>query len=179
MKPSILLGLFCAVAASSLLEAQSGPEETHRVSLSRAGVRVICPAGWNVLNESARETIVGNYVRSPDTPQNVFGGPGKAYLSFQTLPIYYKDLAEWIFAGRRLAPEAIERKLSIRTKAGANEPVTRLGSPPGGRHAYASYFFQVGSTPVLLELNYNSGDPHVEEYESAVLGMIEGAQTVK
>jgi hypothetical protein len=180
MKSSSLLGLLCTLVSGSSLMAQS-PRSAGKppCALSRAGVRILCPSYWSLLEESARETIIGNYIRSPDTPKNVFGGPGKATLSFSTLPAYYKDLAQWIFAGKKIAPESIESKLSVGNRAIMNQTVTRLSSPPGRGSLYASYFFQVGPTPVLLELTYKAEDPKKEEYQSAVLAMIEGAEAAK
>ena len=148
-------------------------------TLSRADVRIHCPSGWNVIEESARETIIGNYVRSPDTPPHVFGGPGKATLSFMTLPANYKDLAQWIFAGKKIAPESIESKFTVRNSAITGQTVTLLSAPAGPGSRYASYFFQVGRTPVLLELTYKTDDPKKEEYQSALLAMIENAENAK
>jgi hypothetical protein len=147
--------------------------------LSRADVRVHCPSGWNVLEESARETIIGNYVRSPDTPEHVFGGPGRAFLSFMTIPTSFRDLTQWLFAARKTAPAAAEDKLTVSNREILARTVTRFSAPagPGGR--YASYFFQVGPTPVLLELTYRIDDPKKDEYQSALLAMIEGAELAR
>jgi hypothetical protein len=132
-----------------------------------------------MLGESVGQTFIGDYVPPPDTPKNVFGGFGKAVVGFRTLPVYYKDLAEWIDAARKTAPESVESRLSVRNRAIADQSVTCLRAPAGPRMLYASYFFQVGQTPVLLELTYGAQDPKRVEYQSAVLGMIGGAQTVK
>jgi hypothetical protein len=147
--------------------------------LSRADVRIHCPSGWNVIEESSRETIIGNYVRSPDTPKHTFGGPGKAFLSFMTIPSGYKDLAQWLFAARKTAPKAVEDKLTVSNREIAAQTVTRFSAPagPGGR--YTSCFFQVGRTPVLLELTYRVDDPKKEEYQSTLLTMIESAESAK
>jgi hypothetical protein len=144
--------------------------------LSRADVRIHCPSGWNVIEESTRETIIGNYVRSPDTPEHVFGGTGKTFLSFMTLPSSYKDLAEWLFAARKIAPKSVEDKLTVNNRAITAQTVTRFSAPAGPGSRYASYFFQVGRTPVLLELTYRIDDPKKEQYQSALLAMIEGAE---
>ncbi len=146
--------------------------------MSRADIRIHCPSGWNVIEESTRETIIGNYVRPPETPEHVFGGPRKAFLSFMTLPSSYKDLAEWLFAARKIAPKA-EDKLTVSNRAIAAQTVTRFIAPAGPSGRYTSCFFQVGRTPVLLELTYRIDDPKKEEYQSALLAMIEGAETAK
>ena len=54
----------------------------------------------------------------------MFGGPGKATLSFRTLPVSYKDLAEWIFAGKKLALESVESKITVRNIAVSSQGVT-------------------------------------------------------
>jgi hypothetical protein len=147
--------------------------------LSRAAVHIHCPSGWNVIEESPRETIIGNYVRSQDTPKHVCGGPGKAFLSFMTISASYKDLAQWIFAARKIAPESAEDKFTGSNRAITAQTVTRFSAPAGPGSRYASYFFQVGRTPVLLELTYKVDDPKKEDYQSELLAMIEGAETVK
>jgi len=167
------------MSCSALMAQPRAESRKAPYTLSRADVRVPCPSGWNVMEESGRETIIGNYIRSADTPPHVFGGPGKATLSFMTLPASYKDLAQWIFAGKKTAPESIESKFAVRNGAIANQSVTLLSAPAGPGSRYASYFFQVASTPVLLELTYKTQDPRKEEYQSQVLSMIEGAETAK
>jgi hypothetical protein len=177
MRFSSLLGPLCALMSGFALMAQSQPDTGKAPCvLLRADVRIYCPSGWNVIEESARETIIGNYVRSPDTPEHVFGGPGKAFLSFMTIPTSYKDLAQWLFAARKTAPKAVEDKLTVSNSRITAHTVTRFSAPagPGGRNA--SYFFQVGRTPALLELTYSIDDPKKEEYQSALLAMIEGAE---
>jgi hypothetical protein len=180
MKSSSLAGLLCALVLCSALMAQrqTGSDKAA-CTLSRGDIRIHCPSGWNVLDESAREIIIGSYVPSPDTPKHVFGGPGKATVSFSTLPANYRDLAQWIFAGKKIAPESIENQLKVRNKRITNQSVTRLSSQAGPALQYASYFFQAGGTPVLLELTYKAEDPRKEEYQSAVLAMIEGVETAK
>lgn len=123
--------------------------------------------------------IIGNYVRSPETPKNVFGGPGKAFLSFMTIPASYKDLAQWIFAARKTAPESVEDKLTVSNRAITTQTVTRFSATRGPGLRCASYFFQVGRTPVLLELTYKLDDPKRGEYQSLLLAMIEGAEAVE
>lgn len=162
------------------LMAQSQPESVRPPCfLSRADVRIHCPSGWNVIEESARETVIGNYVRSPDRPEHVFGGPGKAFLSFMTIPANYKDLAQWIFAARKTAPQSVEDKLTVSNRTIATQTVTRFSAPAGPGSRYASYFFQVERTPVLLELTYRVDDPKKEDYQSVLLAMIEGAETAR
>ena len=161
--------------------AQSQPDSSKvPCALSRADVRIHCPSGWNI-EETARETVIGNYVRSPDTPEHVFGGPGKAFLSFMTIPASYTGLDQWLVAARKTAPKtvAVEGRLSVINREITGQIVTRFSAPagPGGR--YASYFFQVGRTPALLELTDRVDDPKKDDYQSALLAMIEGAYTAK
>ncbi len=96
-----------------------------------------------------------------------------------TIPTSYKDLAEWLFAARKTAPKAVEDRLRVINREITGQIVTRFSAPagPGGR--YASYFFQVGRTPALLELTYRVDDPKKDDYQSVLLAMIEGAESAK
>ena len=96
-----------------------------------------------------------------------------------TLPASYKDLAQWIFAGKKIAPNAVESKFTVRSSAIAGQVVVCLSAPAGPGSRYASYFFQVGRMPVLLELTYKTEDPRKAVYQSALLAMIEGAENAK
>jgi len=170
----------CAIAIVALLAAQSPQANlAEQCVVSRHGVRLACPIGWGILTKSNEETIIGNYIPSPDIPKNVFGGPSKAWLTFKTLPAHYKDLAEWIFAGKKIAPESVENKLTVRNQAAGDIAVVCLSSSATSGTLYTSYFFQIGQTPVLLELNYGAGDQKKDEYRSAAVAMIETAQSVK
>lgn len=169
MISSALAVPLCALISCFSLAAQSHVEsKPSSCVLSRVDVRIYCPPAWNLLEESATETIIGNYVRSPDTPQHVLGGPGKAVISFMTIPAGYKDLGEWIFAARKIAPKSTEDSLAVRSHAIKGQTVTRLSAQAGPGARYSSYFFQAGSTPVLLELAYRADDPRRDEYQSAV-----------
>jgi hypothetical protein len=177
--PSLLVPIFALISGFALMAQSQTDGGNTPCDLSRADVPIHCPSGWNVIEESPRETTIGNYVRSPDTPKHVFGGPGKAFLSFMTIPASYKDLAQWLFAARKTAPESVEDKLTVSNRAITTQTVTRLSAPAGPGSKYASYFFQVGRTPVLLELTYKLDDPKKEDYQSLLLAMIEGAETAK
>src|SRR5271165_111367 len=105
MRFSSIAGLLCVLISDFALMAQSQPDSSKvPCALSRADVRIHCPSGWNI-EETARETVIGNYVRSPDTPEHVFGGPGKAFLSFMTIPASYTGLDQWLVAARKTAPK--------------------------------------------------------------------------
>jgi hypothetical protein len=96
-----------------------------------------------------------------------------------TIPTNYKDLPQWLFAARKTAPQAVEDKLTVGNHAVTAQTVTRFSAPagPGGR--YTSCFFQVGRTPALLELTYRVDDPKKDDYQSALLAMIESAASAK
>ncbi len=96
-----------------------------------------------------------------------------------TIPANYKDLAQWIFAARKTAPQSVEDKLTVSNRTIATQTVTRFSAPAGPGSRYASYFFQVERTPVLLELTYRVDDPKKEDYQSVLLAMIEGAETAR
>jgi len=135
-----------------------------------------CPPGWRLLEKSERETTIGNYIPDPDTPPNTFGGRGRAWSDFMTLPPAYKDLEAWIYAARKLAPDASEEKRTVRVAGGATATVTVFRAAAGTAVRYATFFFQVAQTPCMLELYYGVDDPKKGAYEAAMVAMIEGAE---
>ena len=73
------------------------------------------------------------------------------------MPKVYRNIAEWVFAGKKIVPESVERKISVRNTAGSQIAVTRLESPPSAERANATYFFQVEKAPVMLGLSHRRG----------------------
>jgi hypothetical protein len=99
-----------------------------------------------------------------------------ATMGVQGLPKEYKDLAYWIWvAHTKMAPEAIETKFSIVNEGAGKLDVVCLTSPEQTGPAYSSYFFQIGKTPILIELSYRSQDPKKVEFIAAAKWMIEHA----
>jgi hypothetical protein len=98
-----------------------------------------------------------------------------ATITVSTLPKGYESLARWIWVGRKNVPDAIESKLEVFNKASGKISVVCLLSPSTSGPAFASYFFQVGKTPLLLEIVYRAQDPKKNEYHAAVRRMIEQA----
>lgn len=90
-------------------------------------------------------------------------------------PKHYEDLARWIWVGRKNVPDATETKLTVVNEAAGKIPVVCLASPESSGPASASYFFQMGRTPVLVELVYRAQDPKKDDYRAAVQRMIERA----
>jgi len=166
--------VFTFVVVSSMISAQ-----VATCTVSRDRIQLSCPNGWTVLTESENETTIGNYTRPPDTPKNVFGGPGKAWISFRTLPRLYRNLDEWIFAGTKNAPEAVRTSSTVRNNTFGEVKVTCLESPQKPGTLYYSCYFKLGKTAALLELTYGADDPRKAEYRSATLRTIETGAVAK
>jgi hypothetical protein len=159
-----------ALLISAMISAQV---REPTAGCGRSGLRFQCPAGWFLLSDELGELAIASYNRDPDTPKTVFGGKGKAWISIQTQPSAYKDLAAWIYAGHKLAPEAVERPFIVQN-GDTTVRVTCLESPAKAGPAYSSAFFQIGNVPVLLELNYHAEDLRRDEYQAALKSMIAG-----
>jgi len=91
------------------------------------------------------------------------------------MPKHYEDLARWIWVGRKNVPDAIETKLTVVNEAAGKTRVVCLASPASSGPASVSYFFQLGRTPVLVELVYRAQDPKKDDYRAAAQRMIERA----
>lgn len=178
MRVALVASLF-ALAASFCLAQSASTSADNACTLTRGEVLLVCPQGWTILDESSTTAIFGNYQRPADAPKNTYGGRGKAFVEFSTIPAAYRDLAAWIFAGRRVAPDSVETRLRVNNRLLGAIDVVCLSSPESSRAAYASYFFQIHRKAVLLTLNWVKGDPRADAYRAAVLGVIETARTRK
>jgi hypothetical protein len=141
--------------------------------VSRSGLVFHCPPGWFVINDEPNELAIGNYRRDAGTPATVFGGKGRAWFTIQTRPSAHKNVAQWVYAGRKLAPDAVESKFNVQNGDLAVS-VTSLESTVKSGPAYFSCFFEIAGVPTLLELNYRAEDPKGNEYRSAVKNVIAG-----
>jgi hypothetical protein len=144
--------------------------------VERGAVRLSCPENWNIVDEYhdpyKDETIIGNFPRKQDS-HNRISGPGMATISVSTLPKGYENLERWIWVGRKNAPDAIESKLDV-----LNDTIGKINVVCMSGPTFSSYFFQVGKTPLLLEIGYRAQDPKKDEYRAAVRWMIEQAVPV-
>ena len=138
----------------------------------RTGVTMVCPTGWAILVENEHEAVVANFRLGSGVTKNTRSGHGKATIAVSDMPRLYRTFSEWIYAAHKNAPEAVEKKLDVMSNAGAPVPVVWLAPPDATGPAYSSYFFQVGRTPVLVELMYRADDPKRHEYISAAKAMI-------
>jgi hypothetical protein len=170
---------YCAIIASIspwCITAQPAlapsPEAKKDCRIVRSGLMVPCPEGWNILDDNDREAVISNFPLTSDVTKNTRSGKGKATIAVSTLPKLYRSLSEWIFAGHKNAPDAVETKFVTKNSTGIDVPVVCLSAPQSPGPLYASYFFQIGKTPVLIELNYRADDPLREEYKAAVRRMI-------
>lgn len=98
-----------------------------------------------------------------------------ATISVFSMPKHYEDLARWIWVGRKNVPDAIETKLAVVNETSGKIQVVSLASSASSGPTSASYFFQLGRTPVLIEVAYRSQDPKKDEYRVAAQWMIERA----
>jgi hypothetical protein len=130
------------------------------------------------MNEESDSTVIANFPRTPDNKTRM-SGPGMATISVFSIPKGYEDLARWIWVGRKNVPDAIETKLTIANQAIGKLSVVCLAAPASSGPTSASYFFQIGRTPVLVEVVYRAQDPKKDEYRAAALWMIERATTVR
>jgi hypothetical protein len=102
-----------------------------------------------------------------------------ATITVFSIPKHYEDLARWIWVGRKNLPDATETKLTVANEAAGKIQVVCLASPVSSGPISASYFFQLGRTPVLVELVYRAQDPKKDDYRAAALRMIERATTTR
>jgi hypothetical protein len=168
--------LVTAITSYSLAgQARSVPESTDTTcNITRPRIKLPCPANWKLLDNEDDATVIANFKLTPDN-QKKRSGPGMATISVFSIPKGYDDLARWIRVGRKNAPDAIETKLTVVNLAGAKVQVVCLTSPESSGPVFASYFFQIGRTPVLLEISYRAQDPNKDEYSAAARWMIERA----
>jgi hypothetical protein len=177
---SFLVAGCCPVLAAQT--AATGTEKPMTCSVVRNGVRIPCPENWNIVDEYhdpyKEEITLGNFPRSPEN-HNRISGPGMATIAVSGLPKGYEGLDRWISVGRKNAPDAIETKLELVNQTVGKVNVVSMTSPTNSGPGFASYFFQIGKVPLLLELSYQARDPKKEEYRAAVQRMIERAAAAK
>jgi hypothetical protein len=141
----------------------------------RTRVTMDCPSGWTILTENEHEAVVANFRVGPGVTKNTRSGRGKASIAVSNMPTLYRTFSEWIFAAHKNAPDAVEKKINVTTRSGATVPVVWFTPSDATGPMYASYFFQVGRKPVLVELSYRGDDPKRDEYVSAAKAMIASA----
>lgn len=154
---------------------QPGEPAEKNCRIVRKGLTVPCPPGWALLDESDREAVIANFRQGPGVTKNTRSGHGKATIAVSTMPSNYRSFAEWLYAARKVAPDAVESKIHVETVSGEQVPVVLMSSPEKSGPIYASYFFQSGKVSALIELNFRGEDPRAAEYASAVKSMIASA----
>jgi len=167
--------VFGLIACSPLLgQAQgvAGPDQTCTVV--RPGVKIPCPPKWNLLNEEPDSTVIANFPRTREN-RNRLSGPGMATITVFSIPKRYEDLARWIWVGRKNLPDATETKLRLVNGAAGKIEVVCLASAASSGPTSASYFFQLGRTPILVELVYRAQDTNTDAYRAAAQQIIERA----
>jgi hypothetical protein len=174
-----------SAASCAALVAQVGATRNEKPAMCaviRNGVRIPCPEDWNIVDEYhdpyKDETIIGNFPRTPEN-HNTMSGPGMATIAVSGLPKGYEGLDRWIWVGRKNVPDAIETRLEVTNQTLGKVSVVCMASPTSSGPAFASYFFQIGKVPLLLELSYRGQDPKKEGYRAAVQRMIERASVAR
>jgi hypothetical protein len=99
--------------------------------------------------------------------------------NFPATPDGYENLERGLWVGRKNAPDAIESTLDVLNQAYGKIKVICLASPGISGPAFASYFFEAGKVPLLLEIGYRAQDPKKDEYRAAVRWMIERAEPAR
>jgi hypothetical protein len=170
------------IACPMLIAQVSGNNKTETCSVVRNGVRLTCPDNWNIVDEYHDpyndQVIIGNFPRTPEN-HNKVSSPGMATIAISGLPKGYEGLDRWIWVGRKNAPDAVETKLEISNQAVGKVKVVCIASPADSGPAFASYFFQIGKVPLLLELSFRAQDPKKHDYRAAVQWMIERASVAR
>ena len=167
----VLIVIACSPLVAQA-QAAAGPDQTCTVV--RPGIKIPCPPSWNLSNEEPDSTVIANFPRTSEN-RNRMSGPGMATITVFSMPKHYEDLARWIWVGRKNVPDAIETKLTVVNEAAGKIQVVCLALPASSGPASASYFFQLGRTPVLVELVYRAQDPKKDDYRAAAQRMIERA----
>lgn len=180
----LLVPPFIAVPSVWLLTPAQSPAQppaagaVQPCTVVRPGVKVPCPPDWNLLKEEADDTVVANFPRTLES-RNRLSGPGMATITVFSMPKNYETLARWIAVSRKNVADASESKSSVVNETAGKTQVTCLDSPESRGPAFASCFFQLGRTPVLIELNFQAQDPQKDRYRMAVQRMIEQAVPVR
>lgn len=104
---------------------------------------------------------------------------GMATIIVSSVPKDYGDLDRWIRVARRNAPGATETKLTVVNEAAGKTQVICLAPAVSAGPTFASYFFRLGHTPVLVELVYRARDPKKDDCGAAVQRMIERANPTR
>jgi hypothetical protein len=134
-----------------------------------------CPTGWTVVSENDEEAIVANFGLGQGVTKNTRSGQGKATIAVSNMPRLYRTFSDWIYAAHKNAPDAVEKKFNITNNGGASVPVVWFAPHHDTGPIYSSYFFQVGRSPVLVELMYRADDPRRGQYTAAAKAMIASA----
>ncbi len=126
------------------------------------------------MNEETDSTVIANFPRTPEN-RNRMSGPGMATITVFSKPKNYEDLARWIWVGRKNVPEATETRMTIVNETAGKVLVVCLASPEKSGPASASYFFQLGRAPVLVEVVFRAQDLKKDDYRAAAEWMIQRA----
>jgi hypothetical protein len=113
-----ILGLSLASIGAYGQRAESAADEKP-CQIVRTGVTMVCPNGWSILVENENEAIVGSFRLGPGVTKNTRSGHGKATIAVSKMPRLYRTFSEWIYAGHKNAPEAVEKRLEVTSRAGA------------------------------------------------------------
>jgi hypothetical protein len=141
-----------------------------------AGVQSNCPAGWQIVEATDRETTIGNFDR-PDKTSNLTIPVGRATIVLHAMPVTYKNFKEWVYAATKITPDAIQTNKSLANKSAGSISAICFTSPDSQRGwIYESYFFEINGTPINLELNYQRTSQNASEYRAVFNKLVENLE---
>jgi len=172
-----LLGLsYLAISCPGLFGQASSVTESQPQSVcvvTRPGVRIPCPQGWNISAKEPSETELANFAVTSENHHD-FSAPGRALITVYSIPDAYDSLAQWIVAYRRLNPGTVESTLTIANHDSGKVEVRCMTYASAGQTS-TSYFFQIGRTPVVVEVVHRAKDPKRDDYLASARWMVEHA----
>jgi hypothetical protein len=181
MRPQDLAKTLCAISICVGLSVQSRAQNSTipggaSCVVKLARIQFNCPAGWKIVEENDRGTTIGDFDR-PDKTGNLTIPSGRGSLTVYPMPRIYKSFKEWVYAASKNAPEAIRKNETLTNKKVGSVNVVCFSSPDSqGGLIYASYFFEINTTPVNLELHYPRTAPDSSEYRTIPTRIIENLE---
>jgi hypothetical protein len=175
--PKALFAMVLLAGTVNCLFSQN-PIDSARANcvVTVSGLQSNCPAGWQIVEETARGTTIGNFAR-PDRSANLTIPAGKATIGFHPKPVTYQNFKEWVYSATKVAPDAIQSSKNMANKTVGSISVICFTSPDSQRGLiYESYFFEINGTPVNLELNYQRTSQSASEYRAVLDKLVENIE---
>jgi len=174
-KTLVAIGICIGLSVQSRAQNFTIPANTSCV-VKLAGIQFNCPVGWKIVEENDRGTTIGDFDR-PDKTGNLTIPSGRGSLTVYRMPKIYRSFKEWVYAATKNAPEAIRTDVTLTNKTVGPVNVVCFTSPDSQRGLiYASYFFEITTTPVNIELHYQRTSPRASEYRTTPIRIIESLE---